>query len=333
VYDGKANTVDITGQVVAVTKDAEGATNTARGERVKMLLADATPSTQPTTQSTTQPAAVALATTQPTTKPAKGQYGAMASKNVRHITFDDNATITSVTLADDASLLRRTHLEAATVNYDLLLKQLLVPVKGRMIVEDHRPAATQPAGGSVANNNAGAEPRPAGAKVESGTENNRGSTAFQWSKQFTYDDTVHQAVMEGDTKDPVVVVHRDDSPKAQLFRLTGETVTADMEAAPTTQPTTKSTTKPASDQQAKVQLKLVTAVGHILFTGPGAEIHALYMQYDPKTHWLIARGNERERVDFSISTQPGGPKLAEEIQYNLDTGEVKATKMTVKMGR
>ncbi|MDB5318866.1 MAG: hypothetical protein JWN40_497 [Phycisphaerales bacterium] len=337
VYDGKANTVDITGQVVAVTKDAEGATNTARGERVKMILADAAPSTQPATQSTTQPTAVALATTQPTsqptTKPAKGQYGAMASKNVRHITFDDNATITSITLADDASLLRRTHLEAATVNYDLLLKKLLVPVKGRMIIEDHRPATTQPAG-SVANNNTGAEPRPAGAKVDSGAENNRGSTAFQWSKQFTYDDAVHQAVMEGDSKDPVVVVHRDDSPKAQLFRLTGETVTADMEAvAAATQPTTKSTTKPAGEQQAKVQLKLVTAVGHILFTGPGAEIHALYMQYDPKTHWLIARGNERERVDFTIATQPGGAKLAEEIQYNLDTGEVKATKMSVKMGR
>jgi hypothetical protein len=48
---------------------------------------------------------------------------------------------------------------------------------------------------------------------------------------------------------------------------------------------------------------------------------------------VIARGNERERVDFTISTQPGGPKLAEEIQYNLDSGEVRATKMQVKMAR
>ena len=146
VYDGKANTVDITGQVVAVTKDAEGATNTARGERMRMMLADAAPTTQATTQASaaTQPVLVATATSQPTTKPAKGQYGAMASKNVRQITFDENATITSVTLADDGSLLRRTHLEAATVNYDMLLKRLLVPVRGRMIVEDHRPAATQP---------------------------------------------------------------------------------------------------------------------------------------------------------------------------------------------
>jgi hypothetical protein len=210
-----------------------------------------------------------------------------------------------------------------------------------MIVEDHRPASTQPAtgaatGAAVANNNGGAEPRPAGAKVDAGAENNRGSTAFAWSKQFTYDDAAHQAVMEGDTKDPVVVVHRDDSPKAQLFRLTGETVTAEMEAAPATQPAVKPTTGPTSKPvgaEAKMQLKLVTATGHILFTGPGAEIHALYVQYDPKTHWLIARGNERERVDFVIATQPGGAKFAEEIQYNLETGEVKATKMSVKMAR
>jgi hypothetical protein len=367
VYDGKANTVDITGQVVAVTKDADGATNTARGERVKMLLADAAPTTQPATQASTQPVDGAAAgqarapvtqpvlmanattqpTSQPTTKPAKGQYGAMASKNVRQITFDENATITSLTLADDGTLLRRTHLEAVTVNYDMLLKKLLVPVRGRMIVEDHRPAATQPAAaGTVAADNGGgtgAEPRPAGAKVDSGggAESNRGSTAFAWSKQFTYDDSAHQAVMTGDSADPVVVVHRDDSPRAQSYRLTGETVTADMEPAPpTTRPTTqasatsKPTTKPsAADQQAKMQLKLVTATGHILFTGPGAEIHALYMQYDPTTHWLIARGNERERVDFTISTQPGGAKLAEEIQYNLDSGEVRATKMAVKMAR
>ncbi len=207
-----------------------------------------------------------------------------------------------------------------------------------MIVEDHRPAATQPANGAVADNGNGGGAQPAGAKVASGgAENNRGSTAFAWSKQFTYDDAAHKAVMNGDASDPVVVVHRDDSPKAQSYRLTGETVTADMEPAPTTRPTTQAsagaTTKPSADQQAKMQLKLVTATGHILFTGPGAEIHALYMQYDPATHWLIARGNERERVDFAISSQPGGPKLAEEIQYNLDSGEVRATKMAVKMGR
>jgi len=134
-------------------------------------LVDAGPTTRPTTQATTQTAATAAtvrpvvvavattqgATSQPTTKPSRGQVGGMASKNVRQITFDENATVTSVTLADDQSLLRRTHLEAATVQYDMLLKKLLVPVPGRMIVEDHRPATTQP----VAGGGTGTEARPA----------------------------------------------------------------------------------------------------------------------------------------------------------------------------
>ena len=332
-YDGKSNVVDVTGQVVAVTTDADGATNTARGERMKMLLADVQPTTRPTTQaSATQPTIVAIATTQPTTKPSKTDSG-MASKNVRHITFDQNAEVSSVTMADDGTLLRRTHLEASTVQYDLLLKKLVVPVEGRMIVEDHRPT-TQPTAAAQA------DARPAAAKVDDSGENNRGSTAFQWSKRFTYDDAIRQAVMEGDKDHKVVVVHRDDSPKAQLFRLTGETVMADLEEVPlsTTKPaavavaTTGPTTKPA-EKQTKVQLKKVTALGHLLFTGPGAEINALYMEYDPRTHWLIARGNERERVDFAVASQPGGHKLAEEVHYNLDTGEVKATGLNVRMPR
>lgn len=361
-FDGKTNVVDVTGQVVAVTQDADGATNTARGDRVKMLLADVAPttrpsSTQPVTQpvsrdpqgsapttqlanTTTQPTTqFALATTNPTTrattKPSRSDYG-MASKTVRHITFDDNATIESVTLADDGSLLRRTHLEAATVNYDLLLKQLLIPVEGRMIVEDHRPT-TQPTA------NGQGDARPAGAKVDNNAENNRGTTAFHWPIRFTYDDSTHQAVMVGEPHNQVVVVHRDDSPKAQSYRLTSDTVTADLEEVATTQPTTKPATqanaaasqpatKPA-DRLSKTQLKRVTATGNLLFTGPGAEIHALYMEYDPKTHWLTARGNEQQLVEFSIANQPIGDRRAEELHYNLESGEVQASKMTVRMGR
>ena len=146
--------------------------------------------------------------------------------------------------------------------------------------------------------------------------------------------------MTGEPRNQVVVVHRDDSPKAQSYRLTADTVTADVEEVATTQPTTKpvvavattqATTKPA-DRLSKMQLKRVTALGHLLFTGPGAEIHALYMEYDPRTHWLIARGTERELVEFSIASQPAGTKRAEEVQYNLDTGEVKSSKLTVRLG-
>jgi hypothetical protein len=291
---------------------------------------------QPTTQFAvaTTVATTAGATTQATTKPSKGPSSGMASKNVKEISFEENAEVNSVTLADDGTLLRRTHLTASTVQYDMVSKRMTVPVEGRMLVEDHRPTTQPTAGGS--------EPQPAGGKV--GPENNRGTTAFAWSKRFTYDDGTKHAVMEGDLARPVRVVHRDDAGSKE-YQLTGETVTADMEeVAATTQPSTtgagvqvaaagSTTTKPTTKPSTKMQMKRVTATGHLLFTGPGAQIRALYMEFDPKTNWLMARGNERELVDFNIASQPGGPKLAEEVNYNTETGQVMAKRPQVRMGR
>ncbi len=328
-FDGKANTVDVVGRVAAETTDADGARNTATGERVRMVLVDAAP---PTTKPVTKPVvAGAEASAKPqaaggaATKPAKSPSSGMASKTVRSISFEENATVSSVTLGADGSLLRRTHLEAATVQYDLLAKRMVVPVEGRMIVEDHRPAATQPATGEGA--------RPAGGAVGDPAGNNRGSTGFKWTKRFTYDDTTRLAVMEGDASRPVIVAHKDDSPKGQVFQLLGETVTAELEEAAGIlkgDAATKPATRPT---EANVQLKRVTAEGRLVFTGPGSEIRALWMEFDPKTHWLVARGSERELVDFNISSQPGGAKTAEEVRYNTESGQVMAKRPTVRMGR
>jgi hypothetical protein len=38
-------------------------------------------------------------------------------------------------------------------------------------------------------------------------------------------------------------------------------------------------------------------------------------------------------VDFTIASQGGGSKQADEVRYNLETGEVKSTRMTVRMAR
>jgi hypothetical protein len=338
-FDGKANTVDVTGQVVAITMDSEGAQNTARGERMKMLLVDATPTTKPssaggaTTQATNGAAAAGALGRPAATQPSsKSPNNAMASKTVRQITFDDNATVTSETWGDDGALVRRTHLEASTVQYDLLAKQMNIPVPGRMIVEDHRPASTQPT-----TKGAAGEARQASGNGDLGTGNNRGKTAFQWTKTFTYAEAQHQAIMTGDERNPVIVVHQDDSPKAQTYRLTGSVVTADLEAAPepaATQASAGGAARPKDPMSTqKMQLKRVTATGRLLFTGPGSEIHATEMEFDPTTHWLQARGNDRERVDFTIANQGGGAKQADEVRYNLETGEVKSTRMTVRMTR
>jgi hypothetical protein len=332
-FDGRANVVDVTGQVVAVTVDAEGAKNTARSERVRMLLADAAPTTKPSGAVTQPTVAVALATSQPSTRPSKNANNAMASKTVRHITFDENATVSSESWGEDGTLLRRTHLEASTLRYDLLAKQMDVPVPGRMIVEDHRPATTQPKG----------EARPASATADGMGGGGRGKTAFQWTQSFTYDEAQHRAVMRGDERNPVVVVHQDDSPKAQMFRLTGNVVTAELESVQvggaTTQATQASgsaiaaegpTTKPKEPQQ-RMQLRRVTADGRLVFTAPGTEIRSEHMEFDPTTHWLVARGGDRGMVDFALANQGGGSRMAEEVQYNTDSGEVKSTRVMVRM--
>lgn len=320
-YNGKSNVVDVTGQVVAVTIDSDGSTNTAKGDHVRMTLADA-PTTRP---STTQ----ASATTKPATQPSRSQYAGMSAKTVKQVQFDQNAEIMSVSLADDGSLLRRVHLLAQVIQYDMVQKRMTVPVEGKMIAEDHRPT-TQPAA-----NGATAEARPAGAGLPgAGGGTSRGSTAFQWSRKFTYDDATRVAVMEGDLQNPVVVVHQEDKPNAKPYRLTADTVSAELEEVEIKTDAKPAGTQPATKpaRQTKVQLKKVTADGHLVFNGPGAEIRAVHMEYDPTTQWLIARGTEREPVDFNIATQPGGRKTAEEVQYNLESGMVKGVKISGRKG-
>jgi hypothetical protein len=304
-----------------------------------MILVDAEPTTKPASVggATTQVTAGAGAAKGATTRPLKNPNSAMASKTVRHISFDENATVSSETWGEDGALLRRTHLEASTLRYDLLAKQMDVPVPGRMIVEDHRPATTQPKG----------EARPASATADGGMggAGGRGKTAFQWTQSFTYDEAQHHAVMRGDERNPVVVVHQDDSPKAQMFRLTGNVVTAELESVQVGGATTQAaqasgsavaatgpTTKPKEPQQ-RMQLRRVTADGRLVFTAPGTEIRSEHMEFDPMTHWLVARGGERGMVDFALANQGGGSRMAEEVRYNTDSGEVKSTKVMVRMGR
>jgi hypothetical protein len=353
--DGKSNAVDVSGQVVAVSKDEKGAVNTAKGEHVKMLLMDVAPTTKP---ATTQAAATqasgsdeatkrrsdegkAVAATQPTTKPSRsGQYAGMSNKSIRKVTFTDSAQISSVTMADDGSLLRRMHLEAPIVEHDMVTRRMVIPVEGRMVVEDHvdRSAmkpSTAPSTASSTNPATGPENAGFGAG-----ENPRGTTAFGWSKSFTYDDAGKVAVMEGTDERPVIIAHRDDSGDAKTFHLTGQVVTAEMEevAPPATQasPTQPAaTTRPVEKKdQIRMQLKRVTANGRLVFSGPGVEVHSRELEFDPKSNVVIARGDGRTPVVFDIESSPGGQKEADMIRYDLKTGRLlEATHVNVRMNR
>ena len=305
--DGKRNVVDALGDVIAKSVDADGTVDTARGDQAQLFLADV-PTTQPTTLPSTT-TRTAKATTGPAT-----QETAMR-KIVRQAIFQDNASISSTLLDNNGHPQRRMNLLASMIQYDLAqvandpnappMKKMTVPVGGRMLVEDYRAAATQPATGG--SDIAGA----------------RGATAFQWSKSLTYDDATHKVVMQGS----VVIDHRDDVQKEDSLRLTGETVTAELEAVPATQPIA-ATTKPT---ETRFQVRRITATGDLIVTLRGGELRCDHIVYNPITHLLTAYGTETADAVFSrTGLGVSQPIHALEMQWDAKSDLPKITKMNAQ---
>lgn len=306
--DGKRNIVDAAGDVVAKSVDADGSVNTARGDRAQLLLVDV-PTTRPTTQ--TANAAATTPSTQQT----------VIKKNVRQAIFQDNASVSSTLLDNEGLPLRRMNLFASTIQYDVLsdgtgigpaTKKMTVPVGGKMLVEDYRPATTKPA--TKPAQAAGGMSDMAGA---------RGATAFQWSKSLVYDDATHKAVMDGN----VVINHRDDVNSDASLRLTGDTVAAELEPAPATQPSTQPT-------EPRYQVRRITGHGNIVVTMRGGELLADSFEYNPLTRVLIARGTEN--VDAVFSRAGAGasqPIRALEMQWDAKTDLPKITRASAQMRR
>ena len=305
--DGKRNIVDALGEVVATSVDTDGTVDTAHGDRAQLFLADV-PATQPTTlpASTTQ---AVKATSRPATQEAA------VRKIVRQAIFQDNASISSTLLDNNGQPQRRMNLLASIIQYDLVpvannpnappMKKMTVPVGGRMLVEDYRAAATQPAGGG--SDMAGA----------------RGATAFQWANSLTYDDATHKAVMQGN----VVIDHRDDAQKEDSLRLTGDIVTAELEPVATTKPTA-ATSQPA---ETRFQVRRITARGNLIVTMRGGELRCDRIEYNPITHLLTAYGTETSDAVFS-RTGPGvsQPIHAAEMQWDAKADLPKITRMSAQ---
>lgn len=305
--DGKRNVVDALGDVAATSVDTDGTVDIARGDRAQLFLADV-PTTQPTTR-----AASTAPTASLSTRPATQEVA--VKKIVRQAIFQDNASISSTLLDNNGRPQRRMNLLASTIQYDLVpvagdanaapIKKMTVPVGGRMLVEDYRAATTQPAGGG------------------SDIGGARGATAFQWSKNLTYDDGTHKAIMQGS----VVIDHRDDAQKEDSLRLTGDTVTAELEAVAATKPTV-ATTQP---NEPRFQVRRITARGNLIVTMRGGELQCDRIAYDPITHLLNAYGTEEVDVIFS-RTGPGAsqPIRALEMQWDAKSDLPKITKMNAR---
>lgn len=129
--NGNDNTINLSGQVVATSKDADGADLTARGDTLTLLLT---------------PSSTAQAQTASTDNFLQG-------KQVRQALFKGHASLQSL-LSVNNRLQRRLYLESSLIQYSFPNQQLLVPQAGRMLVEDHQPASASTTSPSARGNTA-----------------------------------------------------------------------------------------------------------------------------------------------------------------------------------
>ncbi len=337
-YDGIANTIDCIGGVMAKSVDVDGTVNVASGERMKINLVSLAPATQPTTQSTMQMASTMRSTapnkltasasaTSPGTSlaTAPADHGLFANKAIRDITFTDpqNSEVHSSLLDDKGRTLREVDLFATTIEFhsDLnngqVVRRVVIPVAGRMLVEDHRPqpSATQPLAS------------PAAASTP-GMGDSRGTTAFQWTRRMTYDDSTQLVIMEGADSvveaDKVIIDHRDDVPNPEPLRLAArQVITTIAPVAPVSAPAprgpaTASATAPSTEQ--KLEIKHLTATGNLVVYVKGGILHADHLDYDPGAHLMRAFGSKTQPAVFEHDPAPGkSPQrmAADELVWDL----------------
>jgi hypothetical protein len=293
--DGKTNLVEISNDVLVTTHSEDGALDSAKGDRMRVeLMSDPKATTQPASQPSTKPSALARA----------GLGGAGTSdffkdKIVKSVTLVDNAEVSSV--LQDKRGLRRMHLFAPLITFGVQDKSMDVPSAGRLLLEDNRArfgeAATAPATNSAVGGDM------------------RGATGFRWQKQLHYDDAQRQAKMIGSVK----IVHEAlNDPKGERgFEANADEVDAELEPPPAT--------KAGDDSKTDSEkLKHVAAIGHVVYTSRQMHFEAARVDYDPNSHWLVARGDERTRA-IMYDDQGSATGTFDELTYNLQTGEHKVT--------
>jgi len=310
--DGKTNLVDLDQGVAFKTVDAEGMMTASKANHLQIVLVD-----KPTTAPTTEPATeLAIApTTQPasapTTRPREGlaalqDMDFLANKDPRSAKLSGGVEVESTLLNAAGGIVRRVYMKADEAGYDMEARQMTVPVAGRLLYEDHRPPEAQ--------------------RDEDAGPANRGTTAFEWRRQLTYDDAKQVVVMQGD----VDINHVPDDEKGQSFRIATQRVTAEMEqkpkstTAPTTLPATGPTTEPANRPgplPGGIRLKRVTADGGVNVRAKRFHFTATRLTYSPTTGILTAHGAPGDPI--TLTDEQGQVDSAiESLTWNTKTDQV-----------
>jgi lipopolysaccharide export system protein LptA len=275
LMDGDQNFVDVRGDVAADTKEETGTVKTGSADHALLLL---TPT--PTTHKSS-------------TK-SKENTDPLGGKQVRLMELLGHANVGSILARPDGSIVRRAYLFGDRIDADLPKQKLTVPGPGRMLLEDHGKTTaaaptTQPAQG-------------------------RGVTAFQWDKQFIFDQLANRAVIDGAVK----IVHQADGSKTQST-VRADEVTADFEPAVQKAATEPATDEPPAASDVEPKLKHVVALGHVHIYTDTATIDAREVDYDPAAEELVAIGTEDDPVEVLTKSPHRAPESYHFSKVWVDT--------------
>jgi hypothetical protein len=305
IFDGGANHVDVDGAVRATSIDKKGFVDVATGHHVHIDLRPK-PATQPTVPAVASASDDSSAAAAPASSGGNLKMDPFKGKEVSAMTIQDEAKLTSTLSGDGGAVLQQFELEGPTIVINEFAadgkpaRTITVPAAGEMLSRDHRPKVRQAAA------TGGNDEDASGA---------RGATAFEWHKRLLYVEADHRSDMIGQ----VVVVHQDDDPNSPPVRMTCEHVISWFEAAPKHGATEK---KPGDDSS-QMQLRYLSAEGNpVVVTRDTDQVVARQVDYNPRTHVLIATGTQQNPATFTDGSAAGG--VAERIEWDTITWKIKA---------
>jgi hypothetical protein len=252
--DGKANLIRVLEDVNVESKDASGTLDLAHADELNLTLAD----------TTATPGAAHPASSEPADIGGAGDFNFMRNKQVQSLILIKKAQIESSVSDAAGKLLRRSDIFSDRIEYNVISRKLLVPQAGRMLVEDHRPAA-------------------AGDDPNSNPVTGRGVTAFKWDKELYYDEAKRTAEISGG----VVIVHRDDGPKPNPIHIDADTASAEFQPSNPDDPQ-------SDDASAQLQIGHLTVAGHVTVVTESATIRCGEADYDPVNFQLVCSAADEE---------------------------------------
>jgi hypothetical protein len=240
--EARKNLIQVFGDVQADSTGADGTSYSAQSDHMTATMSDA-PTTQPSAKKSD-------AQTQ--------EFDFMQGKQISAIALLDNTLMQAKKTDVDGNLLNLVKLNSQRIDCDTASKNLIVPQKGTLHMEQHLGHAAQPADNSQSQA--------------------FGTTAMAWRDRFEFDQAKSTAVFTGDVK----VVHQDDSPTPKNMSLESDVVTVEFI------PTKQNQAGGAMDLDASGSVKLMTATGAVRVTSGDLILDSCdKVEFDPIKHELI----------------------------------------------